>query len=98
MDFHLYRGTNCNEAWHKKLNSIYPIHCGESLGDACLDVLVEAHNLDHCTTITRSSFGGINPAIFRLGNLPYLHQLMSLQGSNKDLMKCMTYSDMYLVR
>jgi len=68
MDFHLHRGTNCNEAWHKKLNSIYPIHCGESLGDACLDVLV------------------------------YLHQLMSLQGSNKDLMKCMIYSDMYLVR
>ncbi len=21
MDFHLYRGTNCNEAWHRKLNA-----------------------------------------------------------------------------
>jgi hypothetical protein len=97
MDFHLYRGTNRNEAWHNKLNSIYPIRCGEHLGDACLDVLVVAHNLDRCTTITRSSFGGNNPAIFRIGNLPYLLRLMSLQGSER-LDEVHDISDVYLAR
>ncbi len=29
MDFHLFRGTDCNEAWHHKLNSIYALQCGE---------------------------------------------------------------------
>jgi hypothetical protein len=98
MDFHLYRGTNRNEAWHKKLNSIYPVRCGERLGDACLDAVIVAHNLDHCTGITRSSFGGIDPAIFRLGNLPYLLRLISLQGSDEKITSSITYSDMCLVR
>lgn len=64
MDFHLFRGTNCNEAWHHKLNSIYPVRCGERLGDACIDAVTVAHNLDHCQEITRSSFGGIDPSVF----------------------------------
>jgi hypothetical protein len=42
MDFHLFRGTNCNEAWHHQLNTIYPGHCGECLGDACLDAVTGA--------------------------------------------------------
>lgn len=98
LEFHLYRGTNRNEAWHKKLNSIYPIRCGERLGDACLDAITVAHNLDHCTSVTASSFGGVDPAVFRVGNLPYLLRLMSLQGSLEAAASAMTYSDMCLVR
>lgn len=93
MDFHFYRGTNRNESWHKMLNSIYPNRCGERF-----DAVTVAHNLDHCTSITHSSFGGIDPNIFRLGNLPYLLRLISLQGSKENITSSMTYSDMCLVR
>jgi len=98
MDFHLFRGTNRNEAWHRKLNSIYPVRCGERLGDACIDAVTVAHNLDHCQEISRSSFGGIDPSVFRLGSLPYLIRLISLQASDESILSSMTYSDMSLVR
>jgi hypothetical protein len=73
------------------------MRCGERLGEACLDALTVAHNLDHCQTITNSSFGGIDPSVFRLGNLPYVIRLISIQ-TDDNAFSSMTYNDMCLFR
>jgi hypothetical protein len=76
--FHLYRGTNRNEALHRTCNNIYPVQCGEILGDA----MIEAHLLGYNFSRGKlpSDFGGVDPAVFRVGNLDYFDDILRVEG------------------
>ena len=76
--FHLYRGTNRNKALHRTCNNMYPVQCGETLGDA----MIEAHLLGYNFSRGKlpSDFGGVDPAVFRVGNLDYFDDILRVEG------------------